>query len=115
MAQLERAGKADKTKSNWIGVTAPVNAKVGLMAQYTKFDNLGNAIPGGAVAADDADMYALGATYAFSKRTTGYAMYARANNDGAAALSVLGTMGITAAGTAGKDQSGYTVGIRHSF
>jgi predicted porin len=116
MAQLERNAVADKTKSNWIGVTAPVNAKVGLMAQYTKFDNLGNAAgtgSTGAVAANDADMYALGATYAFSKRTTGYAMYARANNDGSAALSVLGTMGITAAGTAGKDQSGYTVGVRH--
>ncbi len=86
-----------------------------MMAQYTKFDNVGNAAAAGAVAANDADMYALGATYAFSKRTTGYAMYARANNDGSAAVSVLGTMGITAAAAAGKDQSGYTVGIRHSF
>jgi predicted porin len=116
LSQLERAGITSKTKANWIGATAPIkNTKVSLMAQYTKFDNVGNAATAGAVDANDADMYALGATYAFSKRTAAYAMYARANNDGAAAVSVLGSMGITSAAAAGKDQSGYTVGVRHSF
>ncbi len=115
MSQLERADKTEKTKANWVGATAPVNAKISLMAQYTKFNNVGNTASAGAVAADDADMYALGATYAFSKRTAAYAMYARTNNEGAAAVSVLGTMGVTAAPAAGKDQSGYTVGVRHSF
>jgi predicted porin len=109
MSKLERTGNAVATDAQWVGVTAPVNAKVGLMAQYTKFDNLAG------VSADDADMYALGATYALSKRTTGYAMYAKANNDGGAKLSVLGTMGITGAASAGVGQAGYTVGVRHSF
>ncbi len=118
LTQLEREGIATKTKANWVGATAPVTAKVSLMAQYTKFSDVGNAAgtgTTGAVVGNDADMYALGAQYAFSKRTAAYAMYARANNEGTAAVSVLGTMGITAAATAGKDQSGYTVGVRHSF
>jgi predicted porin len=115
MSKLERVGISSSTDAQWIGVTAPVNAKVGLMAQYTKIDNLGNNVSTGAVDANDADMYALGATYALSKRTTGYAMFAKSNNDGAAALSVIGSMGSTAAATGGKSQTGYTVGVRHSF
>jgi hypothetical protein len=42
-------------------------------------------------------------------------MYARANNDGASQVSVMGAMGLTTAPATGKDQSGYTVGIRHTF
>jgi len=118
LTQLERNGISEKTKANWLGVTAPVTAKVSVMAQVTKFDNLGNAAgtgTTGAVAANDADLFALGATYAFSNRTTAYAMAARASNDGQAALSVLGSMGITQAAATGKDQKGYTIGLRHTF
>ncbi len=115
LAELERAGKTVDTKAKWVGVTAPVTSKISLMAQVTKFDNLGNGVVAGAVEANDADLYALGATYAFSNRTAAYVMAARANNDGAATLSVLGSMGITQAAAAGKDQKGYTVGIRHNF
>ncbi len=115
LTQLEREGQAEKTKANWVGVTAPVNAKISLMAQYTTFDNVGNAASGGAVNGNDATLAALGATYAFSKRTAAYAMYARSNNEGTAAVSVLGTMGVTATPASGTDQSGYAVGVRHSF
>jgi predicted porin len=110
MSQLERAGQAEKTKGNWIGLTAPVNAKIGVMAQYYKVDNIGSTT-GAPVVANDADAYALGATYAFSKRTTAYAMYGRVNNDGAAAVSI----GSSVAPAGGASQTGYAVGMRHTF
>jgi predicted porin len=110
MSQLERAGQAEKTKGNWIGLTAPVNAKIGVMAQYYKVDNIGSTT-GAPNVANDADAYALGATYAFSKRTTAYAMYGRVNNDGTAAVSI----GSSVAPAGGASQTGYAVGMRHTF
>jgi predicted porin len=97
-------------KVTYLGATAPVSAKVTLLAQATKIDNKAG------VAADDAKTYAIGALYAFSNRTTGYLLAGRATNDGAAAQGLYATTaGAGAAPTAGRDHSAYAVGIRHSF
>jgi predicted porin len=105
MSELEVVGRANKTKGDWVGVTAPVNSKIGVMAQYYKVDNIGG------VAADDADAFSVGATYAFSKRTTAYLMGGKVNNDGDAKVSI----GSSVAPAAGKAQTGYAIGMRHTF
>jgi predicted porin len=112
MSELERAGQTEKTKGSWVGLSAPVNAKIGVMAQYYMLDNIGNTASTGAVTANDADAFAVGATYAFSKRTTAYVMGGKVNNDGGAAISLIGT---TNAPAGGKSQTGYMAGVRHSF
>ena len=108
-SQGETAGNSTKTKVTWLGATAPLTANVTLLAQYYDIKNQARSD------AKDADGFAVGATYAFSKRTTGYALAARVNNDPAANVSILGSTGISAAPVAGKDQTGYAVGIRHTF
>ncbi len=120
---LEReVSKVDpKIKSTYVGAIVPVTAKLNLHAQVTKVENSASTGAQSAVAtlatpvnANDADVYALGATYAFSKRTTAYAIYAQANND--AQGKVLATnLGAATAVTTGKDHKAYTVGLRHSF
>jgi predicted porin len=111
MAELERAGQTEKTKGSWVGLTAPVNAKIGVMAQYYMVDNIGNTSSTGAVKANDADAFTVGATYAFSKRTTAYLMGGKVNNDGAAKQSI----GSSVAPGEGKAQTGYAIGMRHTF
>ncbi len=61
-----------------------------------------------------ANLLALRATYSFSKRTAVYATVGRISNDGALAISVSGTAPGSAP-VAGENQSGFLVGIRHSF
>ena len=99
-------GGSAKPKSDYLGVKVPVNAKVNVMAQYTKISDQSGT------AGNDADVYAVGATYAFSKRTTAYAMYGQSSNDGTATAYVTN---LGSAVTAGKDQKATTVGIRHTF
>ncbi len=103
----EKAGNNDKTKTTWVGISAPVNAKVSVMAQYYDIANQGFA--SGSNANKDATAFNLGATYAFSKRTTAYVMGGKVNNDAGATVALTGTA------AAGKDQSAYAVGVRHSF
>lgn len=63
-----------------------------------------------------ANMFALGADYSLSKRTTAYAAYARTNNDSAAAFSAFGGGHGDNPGTVtGKDPSGFSFGMKHSF
>ena len=97
---------SNKVKVDYLGVKAPLSANVSAMAQYTKVKNQNGT------AAADADVYALGLTYAFSKRTTAYVMHGQANNDPAASVYV---SNLAAAAAAGKDQRATTAGIRHSF
>jgi len=54
----------------------------------------------------------LGATYAFSKRTTGYFVYSRVSNDANADYSI---SGMSTVGTPGADPKTTSIGIRHSF
>jgi len=99
-------GNSNKVKVDYLGVKAPLSAKVNAMAQYTKVKNQNGT------ASADADVYAVGLTYAFSNRTTAYVMHGQANNDAGASVYV---SNLAAAAAAGKDQRATTAGIRHSF
>lgn len=61
-------------------------------------------------------LWALGLDHALSKRTTVYVAYARANNDANAWYSAFGGGHGDNPGTvAGKDPSGFSLGIMHNF
>lgn len=78
--------------------------------QYYKADDLSNTSETGA------NMWALGVDHAMSKRTTAYVAYARTNNDTSATYSAFGGgHGDNPSTVTGKDPSGLSLGIKHSF
>ncbi|WP_280154410.1 porin [Piscinibacter sp. XHJ-5] len=60
---------------------------------------------------NDANQLAIGYVYDLSKRTALYTTYARVNNKGAAAFAVDSNPALPA----GKDSTGFELGIRHRF
>jgi predicted porin len=62
---------------------------------------------------DGAKLYTLGADYAFSKRTTVYALYTKISNDSNAAynFALNGASGVGA----GDAVNGMSIGVKHSF
>ena len=91
-----------------VGARVPVNAKVTVLAAYNAFDNDNGKKP---------TTYALGTTYAFSKRTTGYLIGAKSNQDNNSAQNIVSTSKYNGFDTpaAGNNQTAYSVGIRHTF
>jgi predicted porin len=90
-----------------LGVTVPVGPG-SILASYNqiKNNNLANST---------SKQYAIGYTYALSKRTNLYTSYARMTNDANADLYV-GDATITGAGSVGgASASGFALGIRHKF
>lgn len=88
------------TRDLMIGVSVPFGASTVLASFIRKDDRF---------AGNDADQWAIGYTYALSKRTNFYTSFARISNDNAAAYTV---------GNATENGSGdkaFNVGIRHSF
>lgn len=87
-----------RSRDYMLGVSAPFGP-VSLMASFIRHNDrlVSNA---------DGDMWAVGATYALSKRTNFYTSYSRINNESA---------GATGSGVAGTDISWINVGIRHRF
>jgi len=81
-----------------LGVSAPVGP-VSLMASFIRHNDR-------MVANADADFWAIGATYALSKRTNLYSSYSTVRNEAA---------GATGSGAAGVDISWINIGIRHRF
>jgi len=78
--------------------------------QYYRASDMDNVTDSGA------NMWALGADHAMSKRTTAYIAYARTSNDAAAAFSAFGGGHGDNPGTvAGKNPSGLSLGMKHSF
>jgi len=91
-----------------------------LKLQYYKADDKTSCGTGVDCGATGANMVALGADYSLSKRTTAYVAYAKTNNDsnatGGASFSAFGGGHGDNPGTvAGKDPSGFAVGMKHSF
>jgi predicted porin len=93
-----------------------------IKAQYYKT----NDATGCAVSSDcdnsGANMIAVGADYSLSKRTTAYVAYARTNNDagatagtGASFSAFGGGHGDNPGTVAGKDPSGFSLGMKHAF
>jgi len=90
----------DVKDSNWlVGLSAPVGAQGAVLASYVRNDvkDLSSA---------KSDQYALGYTYALSKRTNLYTSYSYLKNDSNVALNAF---------AAGESVRLFNVGVRHSF
>ncbi len=83
-----------------VGASMPMGSG-SLRASYTSVDQTGA----------DANQFAVGYVHDLSKRTALYGTYSRVSNDGAARFAVAGSPAVAA----GKDSSGFEVGVRHSF
>jgi len=99
----DTAAGIDNVDSNdmLIGVTAPLGQGALIASYIHRNDKL---IDNG-----DTNMWAIGYTYALSKRTNLYTSYGKMKNNAAA------TLGFGSAVTAGNDPSTYNFGIRHTF
>ncbi|NEX64235.1 porin [Noviherbaspirillum galbum] len=94
---------------DWLlGVSAPLGQGTVMASYINKNDRsaAGNA---------GAKQYALGYTYALSKRTNLYTSYSRVNNDGAAAFFAGDASSGGLAPAAGSNSNAFTVGVRHKF
>lgn len=104
--------KTADQKGQFIGAVVPVTPKVNVMAIYSQFDKLAGA------EGDDPKAYALGATYAMSKRTTLYAMGAKSKQESGSVLQILSTSkyaGYTLGSGVSQDQTAMSLGLRHTF
>ncbi len=112
---------AKKAKKTFVGANVPVTAAVTVNAyvQQVVNETVGSADTKPWV-------YTLGANYALSKRTTLYAITAWSNQDNGSSQGIVnagkwnyhntsGALVNGAAPVAGKDQTAYAVGIRHTF
>jgi predicted porin len=111
----DTASKAVSNGDGWlIGLSAPVSPNITLKASYVQAnDDRAND--------SDCSKWGIGGEYAFSKRTTAYATYAKINNDRLAVCGISknaaggnGT-GSSGAGGTGYGDSGFNVGIAHTF
>lgn len=103
----------DSTSSNiehksWMLNAGYAIGAITLKASYSDAGDVGN------VANTGAKMYALGADYDLSKRTKVQLTYAQINNDSAGAWG-LGQGPRVAAGAAGNDPDGFSLGMKHTF
>lgn len=111
----DTASKAVSNGDGWlIGLSAPVTSNITLKASYVKAnDDRAND--------SDCSKWGIGGEYAFSKRTTAYATYAKINNDDLARCGIsknaAGTNGTGSggAGGTGYGDSGFNIGLAHTF
>lgn len=81
-----------------------------IKGQYYKANSIDNVDETGA------KMFALGADYSLSKRTVAYAVYDKTSNDTGASFSAFGGGHGDNPGIAtGKNGSGFSIGMKHSF
>ncbi len=91
-----------------IGVSAPIGAGTILASYIRRSDDL--------TPSNDVSQWALGYTYALSKRTNLYTSYAKIKNDGTARLKGFSSSYVANGGSVnGSDPSVFNVGIRHTF
>jgi predicted porin len=93
-----------------------------IKGQYYKANDLTGCATGVDCGATGAKMIVVGADYSLSKRTTAYVAYAKTNNDsgatagtGASYSAFGGGHGDNPGTVAGKDPSGFSLGMKHSF
>jgi predicted porin len=109
------ASKAVSNGDGWlIGLSAPVTSNITLKASYVKAtDDRAND--------RDCSKWGIGGEYAFSKRTTAYATYAKINNDRLAVCGIsknaAGTNGTGSGGAngTGYGDTGFNIGLAHTF
>lgn len=85
-----------------IGLTAPVGANGTVIASYIRKDD-------NEAANRDADQWALGYSYALSKRTSTYAAYAKIKNKRGASYTVGNNFEV------GSGDKAFNLGIKHTF
>ena len=103
-------GTADMDRTTWGLGGAFKLASGAVKLQYTRAGKVGSMDNTGA------NMWSLGYDHNLSKRTVAYAAYARTNNDSAASFSAFGGGHGDNPGTiAGKNPSGVSFGMTHSF
>lgn len=103
MFDRTKADTGTNQRNVLVGATVPFGAS-NFLVDYIKHTDK-------AVTNSDAKQYAIGYTYAMSKRTTLYTSYSRTTND---ALAAFGTAAAVNA-NAGQSFKNFDVGVRHSF
>ncbi|PKB23708.1 porin [Janthinobacterium sp. 64] len=96
------AATGDDSTNLLIGATVPVGPAGTVMASYIKTNDKTRANA-------DADQWALGYSYALSKRTSTYASYAKIKNKNFAGYTVGNNSEV------GSGDKAFNVGVRHSF
>jgi len=98
---MDNKGLGIESRDYLIGATAPLGAGKFMISYIRKDDR---------TAADsDANQWALGYTYALSKRTNLYTAYAKIKNDNGATYTV------GSATNGGSGDKAFNVGVRHAF
>ena len=107
--EFEDVGFAGKDKfDNWmLGASAPVGPGT-IKAQYASYND--KSFTNG-----DAQQLSVGYQYDLSKRTAVYTTVAYLKNKNAASNVALGGSGLALPADAGKNQTGFQVGVRHAF
>lgn len=101
---------SQKVANTYIGGQLPLG--LGLVRVSYLNSNLSGTTPAGvSIDGDDAHQVALGYLYNLSKRTAVYGNVARVTNKGASAIAVDRNPTLIA----GKDSTGFDLGLRHSF
>lgn len=104
-------GALDKRAAYSLSVAHPINNFV-LKAEYSHANNYKDET--GSLSNTGASLYALGADYNLSKRTSLFAHYVHLNNQSAANYNFASSATTTGL-TAGADASVLGLGVRHSF
>lgn len=109
----EKAGTGASVRGMLIGATVPLGQGE-FRAAYSDYDVKGRA---GTINANpnDWNKLSIGYGYNLSKRTQMYATYARVSNDGAQTMTVANNGLSAGPAVAGKNATGYELGIRHAF
>ena len=102
----EKTGAGLKVRAIEAGVNVPVGAGA-IRAAYTRHNTNSTVY-------DDWTKLGVGYLHNLSKRTTVYATYARVTNDGTQ-NKIVANNGLSLAGAAGKNASGFEFGVRHAF
>jgi len=108
-------GRNSDVQKYGVGVRAPIGNGLALVADYSKYDLKGTND------ANDSKVMAVGIIKDLSKRTNVYAVYAKADNNGAATRGAFGSSTTATvqdpqrATAAGEDPHAFAIGIRHSF
>ena len=106
-AEFEPLGGGFKDKvDNWaLGVAAPVGPGT-IKLQYASYDDKNSS--------NEAQQLSLGYQYDLSKRTAVYTTVSHLKNKNGSAVA-LGGSGLALPANAGKNQTGFQVGVRHAF
>ena len=100
--QLLSAAPSTDSTTALIGATVPMGPAGTVMASYIHVNDK-------SAANADANQFALGYSYALSKRTSTYASYAKISNKNNAGYTVGNNS------NAGSGDKAFNVGVRHSF